>query len=116
MLQSSRVQPEPSREAVSDGISGTEALQAIAGFFRRQYPIILLATLLATTLGVIYLVTARPIFTGQAQLLIDTHQVQGLQVSPQLPLMPADGASQVESQVGVLKSENIASAVINKLH
>jgi polysaccharide biosynthesis transport protein len=116
MLQPSRVQSEPSREAVSDSISGGEALQAIAGFFRRQHFVILLAMLLAIVLGVIYLVTARPIFTGQAQLLIDTHQLQGLQVSPQVPLMPADAAAQLESQVGVLKSENIGSAVINKLH
>ena len=109
--------PRTRREqAASDSVSGSEALQFIVGFVRRQSTVILLATFLTIALGVFYLVTARPIFTGQAQLLIDTHQVQGLQVSPQLPLMPADTAAQVESQVGVLKSENIASAVIKKLN
>ena len=115
MLQFSKVQSETSREPASDRITAAEALQSIANFFRRQSSVILFATFLATALGVIYLVTARPIFTGQVQLLIDTHKVQGLQVSPQLPFIQADTV-QVESQVGVLKSENIASAVIEKLH
>lgn len=115
MLQFGAVQSETRREVASDSISGAEALQFIVSFFRRQSSVILFATFLATALGVIYLVTARPIFTGQAQLLIDTHKTQGLQVSPQMPFIPADLA-QVESQVGVLKSENIASAVIDKLH
>jgi polysaccharide biosynthesis transport protein len=115
MLQFSKVQSETSREPASDRITAAEALQSIVNFFRRQSSVILFATFLATALGVIYLVTARPIFTGQVQLLIDTHKVQGLQVSPQLPFIQADTV-QVESQVGVLKSENIASAVIEKLH
>ena len=114
MLQFNRMQSETGREPASDSISAAEALKFILSFFRRQSYVILFTTFLTAALGVIYLVTARPIFTGQVQLLIDTHKVQGLQVSPQLPVIPAD-AVQVESQVGVLKSENIASAVINKL-
>lgn len=113
MLQFNEVQSETRREAATDSISGAEALQFIVSFFRRQSSVILFATFLTTALGVIYLVTARPMFTGQAQLLIDAHKTQGLQVSPQL--LPTDLA-QVESQVGVLKSENIASPVIDKLH
>jgi polysaccharide biosynthesis transport protein len=115
MLQFSKEQSETSRElAGSDSITAAEALQSIVSFFRRQSSVFLFATFLTTALGVIYLVTARPIFTGQAQLLIDTHKVQGLQVSPQRPFIPVD-TPQVESQVGLLKSENIASAVIEKL-
>jgi succinoglycan biosynthesis transport protein ExoP len=114
MLQFNKMQSETGREPASDSISAAEALKFIVSFFRRQSNVILFTTFLTAALGVIYLVTARPIFTGQVQLLIDTHKVQGLQVSPQLPVIPAD-AAQVESQVGVLKSENIASAVINKL-
>ena len=116
MLQFSKEQAETSRErAASDSITAAESLQSIVNFFRRQSSVFLFATFLTTALGVIYLVTARPIFTGQAQLLIDTHNVQALQVSSQQPFFPID-TLQVESQVGVLKSENIASAVIEKLH
>lgn len=115
MLQFSKEQRETRRElAASDSISASEALQAIVSFFRRQSSIFLFTILLTTALGVIYLVTARPMFTGQAQLLLDTHTVQALQAPRQLPFNPVE--PQVESQVGLLKSENIASAVIEKLH
>lgn len=116
MLQFSKEQRATSRELASDSISASEALQAIVSFFRRQSSVFLFTIFLTTALGVIYLLTARPMFTGQAQLLLDTHTLQALQAPRQLPFSSVPIAPQVESQVGLLKSENIASAVIEKLH
>ena len=59
--------------------------------------------------------TARPMFTAQAQLMIDARKVQIFQQQSVFGDIPIDTA-QVESQVEVLKSENIASAVIKNLH
>ena len=60
-------------------------------------------------------ITARPSFTAQAQLLIDARKVQVFQQQSILGDIPIDTA-QVESQVEVLKSENVALAVIKNLH
>jgi succinoglycan biosynthesis transport protein ExoP len=116
MLQLNKAQSEINREPTAPEIlSGPEALQAFVSFLRRQSPIIVFGTLLVTALGVIYLMTARPSFTAQAQLMIDARKVQIFQQQSILGDIPIDTA-QVESQVEVLKSENIASAVIKNLH
>ena len=95
--------------------SGAETLQSFLSFVRRQFAVILFVTLLALALGVIYVATARPSYTAQAQLLIDARKVQVFQQQSVLGDNPIDTA-QVESQAEILKSENIASAVIKNLH
>jgi polysaccharide biosynthesis transport protein len=95
--------------------SSAETLQSLLSFGRRQFVVILFVAFLALALGLIYVATTRPSFTAQAQLLIDAHKVQVFQQQSILGDIPIDTA-QVESQVEVLKSENIASAVIKNLH
>jgi succinoglycan biosynthesis transport protein ExoP len=116
MLQLNKTQYEINREPMApEMLSGADTLQLFVSFIRRQFSIILFVTLLAATLSVIYLITARPSFTAQAQLMIDTRKMQIFQQQSILGDIPIDTA-QVESQVEVLKSENIASAVIKNLH
>jgi succinoglycan biosynthesis transport protein ExoP len=95
-------------------MSGAEGLQAFLGFVRRQFAVVLFVTLLALALGVIYVATARPSYTAQAQLLIDARKVQIFQQQSVLGDNPIDTA-QVESQTEILRSENIASAVVKNL-
>jgi succinoglycan biosynthesis transport protein ExoP len=116
MLQFDRAQSEVKREPMApEMLSGAEAVQLLVSFIRRQFAVIAFVTLLTTALGVIYLYTTRPSFTAQAQLMIDTRKVQIFQQQSILGDIPIDTA-QVESEVEVLKSENIASAVIKNLH
>ena len=116
MLQTNNPQSEINREpAAPEIVSGAESLRSFVGFVRRQFPVIAFVTLLTIALGVIYLITARPSFTAQAQLLIDARKVQIFQQQSILGDIPIDTA-QVESQVEVLKSENIALSVIKNLH
>ena len=116
MLQTNNMQADVDREptAIIETQSGTETLRSFLGFVRRQFSVILFVTILALALGVIYIVTARPSYTAQAQLLIDARKVQVFQQQSVLGDSPID-AAQVESQVEILKSENIASAVIKNL-
>ena len=81
MLQTNNVQADVDREpmAMIETQSGTEILQSFLGFVRRQFSVILFVTLLALALGVIYVITARPSYTAQAQLLIDARKVQVFQ-------------------------------------
>ena len=116
MLQINKTQSEVSREPLApEMLSSAENLHLLVGFIRRQFFVILFVTILTTALGAVYLITARPSFSAQAQLMIDTRKVQIFQQQSILGDIPVDTA-QVESQVEVLKSENIASVVIKNLH
>ena len=116
MLQNNKTQSDIKRQLSAPGIvSGAETLQFFAGFLRRQFPVIAFVTLLAIVLGIVYIITARPSFTAQAQLLIDAQKVRMFQQQGLVGDLPVDTA-QVESQVEVLKSENIALSVIKNLH
>src|SRR5689334_17730503 len=116
MLQANKVRTEVEDEPVAfEQPSGAEILHSFLGFVRRQFAVILFVTLLTLALAAIYLITATPSYTAQAQLLIDARKLQVFQKESVLGDIPID-ASQVESQVEILKSENISSAVIKNLH
>ncbi len=110
------MQTDVNREpAAPEIMSGAETLQSFISFCRRQFPVILFSFLLVTALGVIYIMTAQPSFTAQALLMIDARKVQVFEQHSILGDIPIDTAS-VESQVEVLKSENVALPIIKNLH
>lgn len=79
---------------------------AVLAFIRRHVPIISLTCFAALGVATLYLITAVPTFTAKALLIVNSKAT------------PADAASvstTVESQIGIIKSEGIASAVIEKL-
>jgi polysaccharide biosynthesis transport protein len=93
--------------------SSAELLDSFVHFFRQQYRVILTVALLSIALGIAYLIVTQPTYTATATMLIDTRKTQFLQQQP-LVEQVADPAA-VESQVIVLKSDNIALSVIKKL-
>ena len=94
-----------------------ETLQRYIAFVRQQFLVIALVTLLGVVLGVVYLVTTPPSYTAKAKLIIDSRKVNLLPVQQQAIWgdFPLDTAA-VDSEVEVLKSENVAVSVIENLH
>lgn len=90
-------------------------IEQSSGFIRRQFPIFAFITSCCLALGLVYLLTTPPKFTAQAKLLIDSSKL-GILQQQQTPIgdVPID-TSYVETQVEILKSENIASSVIKDL-
>lgn len=84
------------------------------GFARRQSTIIVAVLLACLAAGVLYLINTPPSFTAQATMIIDTRKNNVFQQQMLIGDSPVD-SSMVESQVEVLRSENIASAVIKQL-
>ncbi|MCJ9729721.1 polysaccharide biosynthesis tyrosine autokinase [Bradyrhizobium sp. PRIMUS42] len=82
---------------------------------RRQFPTIATITSACLILGLLYLFTAAPQFTSTASMVIDTRKVQLFQQQSVLGDIAVDSAT-VETQVEILKSENISLAVIRDLH
>jgi len=96
--------------------SPAELIKSFTTFVRRQLPIILFFTLLSTGLGVVYVLTAPPMYTAQTSMIIDTRKLQLFQKQE-----PASGSTlidsaMVDSEVEMLKSENVSLAVIKRFH
>jgi succinoglycan biosynthesis transport protein ExoP len=114
MLQANKTAPVDERNAIAGSASPAELFSSVVSFVRRQYPVILAVGLLALALGVVYLLTTPPSFTGRSTLLIDTRKVQVFQ-QPTMIGDPTINTGMVDSQVEILKSENISLAVIKEL-
>jgi succinoglycan biosynthesis transport protein ExoP len=96
--------------------STAEQFTEFVALIRRQYPVVLFVLSLIVALGALYIFTAPPRFTGTADLIIDTRRVQLFQ--QQQPSASSDlppDTGMVDSQVEILKSENIALSVIKDL-
>jgi capsular exopolysaccharide synthesis family protein len=82
------------------------SLADVMDFLRRRLSIIALTCLAAWGLALLYLIVAVPKFTAEADLVIES---KGTVADP------AAISTIVESQIGILRSDNIARAVIQKL-
>jgi polysaccharide biosynthesis transport protein len=104
------------RVDADNSVSLAALLEDVIGFVRRQWPVFAFFLACFTLLGVVYLLTAAPLYTAHAKLLIDSSKLHVVQ-QQQSPIsdVPLD-TSQVESQVELLKSDNIGLAVVKSLH
>jgi polysaccharide biosynthesis transport protein len=97
-------------------VSPAEVYAAVVGFLRRQLSVIVSVLLLFLAIGAAYIFTSAPRFTGHAVLLIDPHQSH-LFAAVESPLEDLSaGSIDVDTQLEILKSENIALSVIKDLH
>ena len=86
----------------------------IKRFAKRYYKTIIVGALLGVFGAGAYVLTAVPLYTAHTQIIIDPNLPVALQQSHQDGVSPLDNA-QVESQLEMLRSEKIASAVISEL-
>ena len=84
------------------------------GFLRRQYGIILSVSFLAIALAMVYLHMTPKSFTAGADLFIDTRKIHVVQQSPVLGEFDFD-AMAMATQLELLKSDNVALAVVKSL-
>lgn len=116
MLQIDKAKPAAELAPTAPaGPSPGELYATLVAFLRRRYPLILLVIACAVGLGAVYLVTAAPMYTGRAAMIIDTRKVQVLQQQSVLSDIALDAAT-VESQVEIIKSESVALSVIKEMH
>jgi polysaccharide biosynthesis transport protein len=111
MLRAPAVEYEP---VINEEMGLAEFVNFAWGFLRRQYVVVIFCALLAILLGLIYLQHTPPRYTAHAAMIIDTRKGQVFQTQSILPDAPIDLAG-VESQVQIVKSENVAASVIKGL-
>ncbi|MCA1512325.1 polysaccharide biosynthesis tyrosine autokinase [Bradyrhizobium yuanmingense] len=114
MLQVNKPTSEINHDfAEADG-SASETLTSYLDIIRRQFPTMVAIVSACVILALLYLFTAAPQFTSDASMVIDTRKVQLFQQQSVLGDIAVDAAT-VETQVEILKSENISLAVIRDL-
>lgn len=86
----------------------------IARFFTRYWLTIALAILLSVTAAGFHVFSTQPSFTARAQLLIDPHTPAVLHEQLGTTTLSLD-SPQVESQIAVLRSEDLAATVVKSL-
>lgn len=115
MLEVSKQSVARDRDVDFEDSSPAQDLSTYINIVRRQFPTILLVIACTTALGLIYLFTATPKFSATARMVIDTHKVQLFQQQASFGDIAIDPAM-TETQVEILKSENISLSVIKDLH
>lgn len=113
MLQVTKL-TQTDRDGIDPSTSPTESMASYLQVLRRQFSTVLLILLASFLLAVLYLFTAVPEFTSTASMVIDTRKVQLFQQQSILGDIGVDSAA-IETQVEILKSENISLAVIKDL-
>ena len=98
-----------------DGAATTIDLDAVLAAARRQYKVIAGTTIAVALLAIGYIIAATPLYTSTVDVLIDSRQFGGVDVSRDQADL-AFNPTVIESQVEVLKSEKIALSVIEKLN
>jgi succinoglycan biosynthesis transport protein ExoP len=102
-------------EDVAPGGSGGDIFSTIAGLLRRHLLLMVSVFSVCLLLGLLLFFTLPPKFTATALLIIDSKKTQFSQQQSSSTDLPVDSPT-VDSQVEILKSENIALAVIKDLH
>ncbi|SDH20398.1 succinoglycan biosynthesis transport protein ExoP [Bradyrhizobium sp. Rc2d] len=115
MLQVNRPSSEINRDYAEVESSPAQTLTSYLEIVRRQFPTMIAIVSACVILALLYLFTAAPQFTSTASMVIDTRKVQLFQQQSVLGDIAVDSAT-VETQVEILKSENISLAVIRDLH
>jgi polysaccharide biosynthesis transport protein len=85
-------------------------IDIVTGFLRRRYLFILIGLLLSLPLGALYLYVTPPVYTASATMMIETRKGP---LDPLLGGLTPD-TFWIDSQIGILKSQNIAAYVVKQ--
>ena len=88
-----------------------ERVDLVVAFLRRQYWILAICLLLSLPVGAFYHFTSPPTYTASATMMIETRKSP----IPELLVDAVPDAGWIESQIGILKSQNVAAYVVKQL-
>jgi polysaccharide biosynthesis transport protein len=99
----------------NDSDTGPAAMLQVRDFLGRQWRLIALVNVLAIVVGTAYIAISPARYTAQADMIIDTKRVTWTQTEMSSENRAVEDAS-VESEIETTKSEQVAAAVIRRLH
>jgi len=107
---------EPVPPIAADEPSIAESIADTLGVVRRQIIVALVFALLGAAFGGIFLLHAPQSYTATATLLINTRKIELFQQPAVSDALPMQAAGAVESEVELLRSDEVALQVIKKLN
>jgi polysaccharide biosynthesis transport protein len=117
MLKSSTdLIPSDLSPIATDEPSTAEMIAYSLGIVRRQAFVVFAFALLGATLGGIFFLQASPKYTATATLLVDTRKIELIQQPTVYNETSMQSIGEMESQVELLKSDEVALRVIRKLN
>jgi succinoglycan biosynthesis transport protein ExoP len=99
-----------------DEPSAAETIARGLGIVRRQIFVVLALAILGLALGGIYALQAAPKYTATVTLLADTRKIELVQQPTVYDEAPIQSAGAMETQVELLRSDEVALRVIKKLN
>src|SRR3990172_7405843 len=91
-------------------------LERLTAAARRQVRIVIAGSIFGLALGIGYLATAVPQYTAAALVMLDNRRVRAVQDSYDVAVaLGGDGASGVDSQVEVLRSDSVVLSVVDRM-
>ncbi|MBR0993710.1 AAA family ATPase [Bradyrhizobium japonicum] len=90
------------------------SFERVTDVLRRQWPIIAACTGASLALVIVYLVTAQPMYTANARIMMDTRQAQVLDKDSNANSALID-TGYVDSQVEVINSDDLILSVVRRL-
>src|SRR4051812_28742826 len=87
----------------------------VADVLRRQWPIIAAAVAASFALVIVYLLLAKPMYTANARIMMDTRQTQVLDKDSGTNSALIDPGF-VDSQVEIINSDDLILSVVRRLH
>ena len=100
----------------TDEPSTAETIARGLGIVRRQFFVVFAFALLGLALGAFFFVRAAPKYTATATLLVDTRKMELVQQPAVYNDMSIQSMGAMESQVELLKADEVALRVIKKLN
>src|SRR5215472_3988162 len=89
-------------------------INIVTGFLRRRYLPIVICVLASLVVGAAFLASATPMYTASAAMMIETPR--DLALPSARDSAGAPDAAWIESQILILKSQNVAAYVVKQLH
>lgn len=99
----------------TDPNSGTMSVLQLRAFFGREWRLIVLATVLSTLLGIVYVASSPSRYTALTDMIIDTKRITWVQSEMSSESRGTDDAA-VDSEIETTKSEKVAGAVVKRLN
>jgi polysaccharide biosynthesis transport protein len=102
-------------ERVNESVMAARAISRLISALRRHSALFTGCCLAGVGLGTFYLITAVPLYTASAYIMIENRQVRALHDVSTFSDAPALDTAEIESHVEVLRSENVGLAVVRQL-
>jgi succinoglycan biosynthesis transport protein ExoP len=103
-------------DGIDTSVSAADNISRLISALRRRARLVIVFCLAGAAAGVLYIIVSTPLYTATAQIIIDNRQVRAVRDVSTLSDWPVEMAGVVDSQVEVLRSEEVGLTVVKSLN